>query len=67
MKAAEAFPGKVDVVHLDALGPEAEPYGLMVTPVMVVGDEVVAAGRVLSASRLIPILQTYLEDEHGQA
>ncbi len=32
-KAAEKFPGQVEVVHLDALGPEAQQYGLMVTPV----------------------------------
>ena len=33
LKAAENFPGQVEVVHLDALGPEAQAYGLMVTPV----------------------------------
>ena len=56
-KAAESFPGRVDVLHLDALGPEAQAYGLMVTPVVVVGDQVVATGRVLPAAKLIPIIQ----------
>jgi protein-disulfide isomerase len=60
-KAAEQFPGQVEVVHLDALGPEAQQYGLMVTPVVVVGEEVVATGRVLPAPKLIPIIQGKLE------
>ena len=54
-KAAEQFAGKVEVIHLDALGPEAQQYGLMVTPVIVVGEEVVATGKVLPAARLAPI------------
>lgn len=56
-KAAEQFPGQVEVVHLDALGPEAQPYGLMVTPLIVVGEEVVATGKVLPAPKLIPIIE----------
>ena len=60
LKAAERFPGQVEVVHLDALGPEAQHYGLMVTPVVVVGDEVVATGRVLPAPQLVPILKKHL-------
>jgi protein-disulfide isomerase len=60
LKAAESFPGQVQVVHLDALGPEAQQYGLMVTPVVVVGDEVVATGRVLPAPQLVPILEKHL-------
>jgi protein-disulfide isomerase len=60
LKAAEQFPGQVEVVHLDALGPEAQQYGLMVTPVVVVGEEVVVTGKVLPAQRLIPIVEKYL-------
>ena len=26
LKAAQSFPGQVEVVHLDALGPEAQAY-----------------------------------------
>ena len=59
-KAAEQFSGKVEVVHLDALGPEAQQYGLMVTPVIVVGEEVVATGKVLPAARLAPIIEKHL-------
>jgi hypothetical protein len=57
LKAAENFPGQVEVVHLDALGPEAQQYGLMITPVIVVGEEVVASGKVLPAPKLVPIIE----------
>ena len=46
MRAAEQFPGEVEVNHLDALGPEVQPYGLMVTPVIVIGEDVVSTGKV---------------------
>jgi thiol-disulfide isomerase/thioredoxin len=61
LKAAKEFPGQVEVVHLDALGPEAQKYGLMVTPVVVVGDEVVSTGRVLPSPRLIPLIEKALQ------
>jgi len=60
LKAAEQFPGQVEVVHLDALGPEAQQYGLMVTPVVVVGEEVVVTGKVLPSQKLVPIIEKYL-------
>jgi hypothetical protein len=59
-KAAEQFPGQVEVVKLDALGPEAEQYGLMTTPLVVVGEEVVGSGKVVPADRLASIIQTRL-------
>jgi thiol-disulfide isomerase/thioredoxin len=59
-KAAERFPGQVEVVKLDALGPEAEQYGLMTTPVVVVGEEVVGTGKVVPAAKLISILEQEL-------
>ena len=61
LKAAEKFPGRVEVVHLDALGPEAQAFGLMVTPVVVVDDEVVSTGKVVPAPRLIPMIEEKLE------
>ena len=61
-KAAESFPGQVEVIHLDALGPEAQAYGLMVTPVIVVGEEVVSTGKVLPAPRLVPIIEQALQN-----
>ena len=61
-KAAGQFPGLVEVVHLDAIGPEAAQYGLMVTPVVVVGDNVVSTGRVAPAAKLVPIIQAAISD-----
>ena len=60
LKAAEQFPGQVQVVHLDALGPEAEAYGIIATPLVVVGDELVGRGKVVPAAQLIPIIQKHL-------
>jgi hypothetical protein len=52
LKAAGEFPGQVDVQKLDALGPEAEAFGMIVTPTVVVDDEVVGSGRVVPVDRL---------------
>jgi hypothetical protein len=59
-KAAGEFPGTVEVVKLDALGPEAEAYGLMTTPFVVVGDEIVGAGRVVPAGKLAAVIRRKL-------
>jgi thiol-disulfide isomerase/thioredoxin len=59
-RAAADFPDQVEVIKLDALGPEAEAYGLMVTPVVVVGDEIVSSGKVVPAQRLVPIIRAHL-------
>jgi disulfide oxidoreductase YuzD len=60
-KAAEAFPGQVEVVKLDALGPEADAYGMMTTPLVVVDDDVVGRGKVVPAAKLQAILKQKLE------
>ncbi len=60
-KAAEQFPGQVEVVHLNALGPEAEAYGIISTPLVVVDDEVVGRGKVVPAAQLVPIIQKHLQ------
>jgi hypothetical protein len=60
-KAAGQFPGQVEVVKLDALGPEAEAYGLMTTPMVVVDEEVVGAGKIVPAAKLVSILDKKLE------
>ncbi len=62
-KAAEQFPGQVNVLKLDALGPEAEAYGMMTTPLVVVGEEVVGAGKVVPAAKLVPILKASIENK----
>jgi len=59
-KAAERFPGQVEVIKLDALGPEAEAYGLMITPLIVVDEEVAGAGKVVPAAKLVSIIEKKL-------
>jgi protein-disulfide isomerase len=59
-QAAEQFPGQVEVLKLDAMGPEAEAYGIMSTPLVVVGDEVVGRGKVIPAKRLADIIKKKL-------
>ncbi len=59
-KAAEAFAGQVEVIKLDALGPEAEAYGILSTPLVVVGAEVVGRGKVVPAAQLVPVIEKYL-------
>ena len=59
-KAAGQFSGQVEVVKLDALGPEAEAYGLVVTPMVVVGEQVVGTGKVVPAAKLVPIIEAQL-------
>ena len=59
-QAAEQFPGQVEVVKLDAMGPEAESYGLMSTPLVVVSDEVVGRGKVVPAAKLAAIIKVKL-------
>ena len=61
-KAAEQFPGQVEVIHLDALGPEAEAYGIISTPLVVVGDEVAGRGKVVPAAQLVPVIKKHLGD-----
>lgn len=60
LRAAEQFPGQVEVLHLDALGPEADQFGLLTTPVVVVGDEVVGYGRVVPAERIAAVIRQKL-------
>jgi protein-disulfide isomerase len=59
-KAAEQFPGQVEVVKLDAMAPEAQAYGLMVTPMVVVGDRIAGSGKVVPAQKLVPIIEEEL-------
>jgi thiol-disulfide isomerase/thioredoxin len=59
-KAAERFPSQVEVVKLNALGPEAEQYGLITTPLVVVGEEVVGTGKVVPTGKLVSIIEKKL-------
>ena len=59
-RAAEQFPGQVEVVKLDVMGDEAQQYGLVTTPLIVVGDELAGRGKVVPAAQLVPIIQKHL-------
>ena len=59
-RAAEQFPGLVEVLKLDAMGPEADAYGIVSTPLVVVGDEVVGRGRVVPVQKLVQIIREKL-------
>lgn len=59
-KAAERFAGQVEVVKLDALGPEAQAYDFMTTPAIAVDDELLASGRVVRADELTAHIQGLL-------
>jgi thiol-disulfide isomerase/thioredoxin len=59
-KAADQFPGQVKVIKLDALGEEAEAFGIMSTPLIVVNEEVVSRGKVLPAAKLVDIINAQL-------
>jgi hypothetical protein len=61
-KAAGRFLGRVEVRKLDALGPEADAYGLLVTPTVVVNDVVVSSGRVMPARDLERHIREALEE-----
>ncbi|MBS3750525.1 MAG: thioredoxin family protein [Anaerolineales bacterium] len=56
-KAAAQFPEQVEVLHLDALGPEADPYGLITTPLVVVDDEIVGRGKIVPAKKLAAVIK----------
>ena len=60
-KAAEQFPGQVEVLKLDVMSDEAQQYGLVTTPMIVVGADLVGRGKVVPAAQLVPIIQKQLE------
>jgi len=59
-KVAERFSGQVTVLKLDAIGPEAEGYGLLVPPTVVVNEQVVGSGRIVPAEQLVTLIKTLL-------
>jgi disulfide oxidoreductase YuzD len=60
-KAAAQFPNQVDVVKLNVMSDEAQQYGLVMTPLVVVDDEVVGSGRVAPAAKLVSVIEAHLE------
>ena len=61
-EAAEEFPGEVEVVKLDALGPEAEAFEVMVTPTIVIDDQIIGMGTIVRAERIAAHIRRILEE-----
>jgi len=62
LKAAERFGDRVAVSKVDALSPEADAFGMIVTPTVVVNGQVVGSGKVVPASDLI----AYIRETMGE-
>ncbi len=58
--AVEDLPEDVEVIKLDALSDEADQYGIMTTPLIVINDEVISAGKVLPAVKIQTIIREKL-------
>jgi DNA-binding transcriptional MerR regulator len=61
-RVAERHPGRVVVRKFDALSSEAHRYGIIMTPTVIVDDEVVVSGRSLSGPRLEQLLERHLDE-----
>jgi len=53
----------VEVKKYEAISPEGEKYGVLLTPTVIVNEKVVAAGRGLSEKDLEKIIRKALEDK----
>ena len=62
-RIAERHPGRVVVRKYDILSDEADRYGVMMTPTVIVDGEVVASGKGLSANRLEQLLERHLGEK----
>lgn len=61
LKAARQFPEQVEVRKVDALSPETDAYGMIVTPAVAVDHRIVGSGRVVSAAQLVQHIHSALE------
>lgn len=64
-RIAERHPGRVVVRKYDVLSEEADRYGVMMTPTVIVDGEVAASGKGLSANRLEQILESHLDKDRS--
>ena len=53
----------MEVKKYEAISPEGQKYGVLLTPTVIVNDKVVAAGRGLSEKDLGKIIRKALEDK----
>jgi len=60
-KVAEKFPGQVEVIKQDALSPEGDKYGIMMTPTLVINDKVVSIGKIPSEADIEKMINQLME------
>ena len=60
-KVAKEHPGKVEVMDFPALSPEAEKYGVVLTPTTIVEEQVVATGSIPNEAKLEEIVKKVIE------
>jgi protein-disulfide isomerase len=53
--------GEVEVKKYEAISPEGQKYGVLLTPTVIVNDKVVAAGRGLSEKDLEKYIRKLVE------
>ncbi|NLG28534.1 MAG: thioredoxin family protein [Chloroflexi bacterium] len=59
-KAAERWAGRVQIVKIDALSPEAQSFGIVMAPTVIVDGKIVGAGKVVPAAQLETLLEELL-------
>jgi len=62
LSAASRFPNEVQVRKIDALGLEAQEFGLIVTPTVLINGETVASGRVMPEAQLSAHIASVLKE-----
>lgn len=60
-KVAEKYPGQIEIIKLDALSPEGDRYGIMMTPTLVINDQVVSIGKLPSEADIEKMINERME------
>ena len=60
-RLAKEHPGKVEVLEVPALSPEAGKYGVVLTPTTIVGEQIIATGSVPNEAKLEEIVRKEIE------
>ena len=58
---AARYGGQVSIVKHDALSDEGDRYGVLTTPTVVINDQVIAAGKLLSETELAAHIEKEME------
>ena len=59
-KVAARYPDRAEVVHIPALSREAQDHGVLLTPTVIIGDQVVVSGSVPDERQLEDALKKEL-------